>query len=169
MAPLPRPVRTRPLLGKAGPLYLLACLFLHDSVWVTISSSSQGEQRRNRHQRRVIYWGRRRHGHRPVDACQANLRAECLLYYIIVRSNSLALIKMKSLLNLFTYFNCYHYFFFLSFLIFFCSVLSSVIIKIIIIVTFRLSCFLPPPHHDIKWILTDEQMAVQRGDTHDSR
>lgn len=144
MAPLPRPVRTRPLLGKAGPLYLLACLFLHDSVWVTISSSSQGEQRRNRHQRRVIHRGRRRHGHRPVDACQANLGAECLLYYIIVRSNSLALIKMKSLLNLFIYFNCYHFFLFiLSY--FFCSVLSSVIIKIIIIVTFRLSCPPPPP------------------------
>lgn len=152
MAPLPRPVRTRPLLGKAGPLYLLACLFLHDSVWVTISSSSQGEQRRNRHQRRVIYRGRkegRKEAWTSSCWCLSGLMlAECLLYYIIVRRNSLALIKMKSLLNLFTYFNCCH---FLSFLIFFCSVLSSVIIKIIIIVRFRLS-----------W-LTDEQVAVQRG------
>lgn len=87
----------------------------------------------------------RRHGLRPVDACQANLRAACLLYYIVVRSNSLALIKMKSLLNLFTYFNCYHFFYFFILSYFFCSVLSSVIIKIIIIVTFRLSCFPPPP------------------------
>lgn len=92
MAPLPWPVRTRPLLSKTGLLYLLTCLFLHDSVWVTISSSSQGEQWRNRHQLCVIERGRRRHGYHPFDTLQANFRAECLFSYITVRRISLAVI-----------------------------------------------------------------------------
>lgn len=105
MAPLPGPVSTRPLLGQAGPLYLPARLFLPASVRVTISSSSQGEQRRSRHQLCVIERGRRGDGRGPVDACHAHFGPECLPYYIRVRKNGLALIKMKSLTSLFTDFN----------------------------------------------------------------
>lgn len=82
-----------PCPAEQDSLQLLACLFLHDSVWVTISSSSQGEQRRNRPQLQVMERGRRRrHGHHPFDTSQAIFRAECPFNCMIVRRNSLALI-----------------------------------------------------------------------------
>lgn len=53
MAPLPGPVCSRPPLSKTDPLYLPVCLFHSDSVWVTVSSSSQGELRRNEQQLQI--------------------------------------------------------------------------------------------------------------------
>lgn len=54
--------RHQATVSKAGLLNLLACLFFHDFVRVTISSSLQGEQSRNRLQPYFIWRGGRRHG-----------------------------------------------------------------------------------------------------------